>query len=292
MDADPATLTEPERRVALLDWLARGRDIRIAAELCGEKHDWAKDIAKAAGHPDRDQIRQALAAAKAELHPPRQPLKPDSIAPTRQIGVLFPRRNGRTAARDMASALAEHVAGYADGMAVRRCKVCLGPIDDDGTDRTQCHRCRTVLAIASGAATLPAPAPITDEADEADEQPDPDPAEGPRCPDCGAEDCQVIPYCTPGDVDADEAEAEAEHLADVVEHAIETGEPLLEDPAQCEHQPRLVLEGRLWHAVCPACGTTWHRTRCTAEGCGAYVSAEYIARTGSTRHDWHPKEQS
>ena len=60
----------------------------------------------------------------------------------------------------------------------------------------------------------------------------------------------------------------------------------------CAHEPRVVLEGRLWHAVCDACGTTWHRTRCTAPGCGAYVSAEYVARTGSTRHDWHPKEQS
>ena len=207
MDADPATLTEPERRVALLDWLARGRDIRIAAELCGEKHDWAKDIAKEAGHPDRDQIRQALAAAKAELHPPRQPLKPDTLAPARADAPVV-----------------DHV-----------------PCGDP-------EHC------AAGGECI----------DYADELPD----------------------------EQADALAAAEHLADVVDHAIETGEPLLDDPATCQHTPHLVLQGRVWHAVCPACGTTWHRTRCTAPGCGAYVSAEYIARTGSTRHDWHPKEQS
>lgn len=226
MDAE--TLTEPERRVALLDWLARGRDVRIAAELCGEKHDWAKAVAQAAGHPDRDQIRQALAAAKAELHPPRQLLKPDSVAPPRPIR----------------AALVEHVAGYADGMALRRCKVCLGPIDDDGTERTQCHRCRTVLALASGA---PTPTP-----------------------------------------EVPSALAAAEQRPSIVAEANANDWP----PPGHVHEPRVVLEGRLWHAVCDACGTTWHRTRCTAPGCGAYVSAEYVARTGSTRHDWHPKEQS
>lgn len=270
MDADPATLTEPERRVALLDWLARGRDIRIAAELCGEKHDWAKDIAKAAGHPDRDQIRQALAAAKAEVHPPRQQLlKPDSIAPVRPR-IPRPTAEEMTAFAELASV---ELPNPLDEMTVEQIVELVGT--EDGGD-----------------ADLPEHTEGMDaDDDEDDELPDPDPAEGPRCPDCGTADCQVIPYCTPGDADPDGPE-----------HVIAAGtgdekparvfyEPAA-PAATCQHDPRLVLEGRLWHAVCPACGTTWHRTRCTAPGCGAYVSAEYIARTGSTRHDWHPKEQS
>lgn len=272
MDADPATLTEPERRVALLDWLARGRDIRIAAELCGEKHDWAKDIAKAAGHPDRDQIRQALAAAKAELHPPRQPLKPDSIAPVR------PR---------IPAPSAEEIEAFA---AIAREKA---PTLDDAVDAIAEALSAAppfvtrpmAQALAEHVAVTVCGADAIDETGGAAEDDDEEVVEPLPCPDCRSTErpCDCLAAV---DDEFDDV------LAADVDHAIETGEPLLEDPTRCEHQARLVLEGRLWHAVRPACGTTWHRTRCTAPGCGAYVSAEYIARTGSTRHDWHPKEQS
>ena len=225
------------------------------------------------------------------------PQKPDTLAPT----------------RPMTRALAEHVAGYADGMAIRRCEVCRGPVDDDGTDRTQCHRCRIALAAVSGA-TIPGVlvcGPIDDEDDGSEDyaQPDDDPAEGPRCPDCGSEDCQVIPYCSPAVDDVDDAnpiqadERSAHEMpSDVTpsEHVRLYPEPnqasavtvtahLVElMPPEHVHEPFPVVdEAGVWHAECE-CGTRWDRSPCEYSGCTAYVSALHIARTGTSRHAHHP----
>lgn len=92
------------RRVTLLEWLARGRDIRLAAELSGETRDWATATAVAAGHPHLDKVREALAEARRALAEERA-LR-ERPAPARAAA------QPPATVRPIRQALAEHVASY------------------------------------------------------------------------------------------------------------------------------------------------------------------------------------
>lgn len=219
------------------------------------------------------------------------PSKPDTLAPT----------------RPMTQRLAEHVAGYADGMAVRACEVCAKPIDDDGgPDEPWCHRCRTVMgAIAEGA-----PAALAVEA-YASTRLDRDPDYGTHSLDEASEPEQIHkPAWQPGDPGAtcgvcgQTTDDYAWHsrlsvavcsgcpLDDVCGENITSHCMLHVRSAAPEpehvHDPFPVAdETGVWHAECE-CGHRWDRALCEYSGCTAYVAALHIARTGTSRHAHHP----
>lgn len=201
------------------------------------------------------------------------PTKPDTLAPT----------------RPMTRVLAEHVAGYADGMAVRACEVCAAPVDDDGTDEPWCIPCRAVLGAVAGGmppdlafrahrTSLDNPAveayleataaAVVVEASE----PEPEPATPHGSPSYSVDG---IPFVM--------------RALDPVEfrRADPALTEILNDPEHVHDPFPVADEAGVWHAECE-CGHRWDRAPCEYSGCTAYVAALHIARTGTSRHAHHP----